>query len=236
MVNVDFIGGCGNGCLCISNFVKYGLYEKGDICNFNYNICCVMWYNKFGFLKEVGIDVKGFLVDKDKGIRNVILKMGDQVIFYEGDLLNVFYFYFIKWGVYDEIDDFGYVVVKDWFVMCLGEIYLFCVEVCFCQGNIQGVVDDINVLCDCVFKDYCVVVLGVGKVMVDQIDIDFILDECVCELISEENCCMILVWINMLVECIKLNGDMEFVVLSNKVIIGFDVNIYILFLIFFIEI
>lgn len=43
----------------ISNFVKYGLYEKGDIRNSNYNIHRVMWYNKLGFQKEVGIDAKG---------------------------------------------------------------------------------------------------------------------------------------------------------------------------------
>ena len=50
-----------------------------------------MWYNKPGFSKEVGIDAKGFLVDKDKGVRNVTLKTGDQVIPHEGDSLNVFY-------------------------------------------------------------------------------------------------------------------------------------------------
>ena len=42
MVNADSIGGRGNGRLRISNFVKYGLYEKGDIRNSNYNIRRVM--------------------------------------------------------------------------------------------------------------------------------------------------------------------------------------------------
>ena len=58
MVNADSIGGRGNGRLRISNFVKYGLYEKGDIRNSNYNIRRVMWYNKPGFSKEVGIDLR----------------------------------------------------------------------------------------------------------------------------------------------------------------------------------
>ena len=46
--NADSIGGRGNGRLRSSNFVKYGLYEKGDIRNSNYNIRRVMWYNKPG--------------------------------------------------------------------------------------------------------------------------------------------------------------------------------------------
>lgn len=51
-MNADSIGGRGNGRLRISNFVKYGLYEKGDIRNSNYNIRRVMWYNKPGFQRS----------------------------------------------------------------------------------------------------------------------------------------------------------------------------------------
>lgn len=59
MVNADSIGGRGNGRLRISNFVKYGLYEKGDIRNSNYNIRRVMWYNKPGFQKKLVLMLKG---------------------------------------------------------------------------------------------------------------------------------------------------------------------------------
>lgn len=59
MVNADSIGGRGNGRLRISNFVKYGLYEKGDIRNSNYNIRRVMWYNKLGFQKKLVLMLKG---------------------------------------------------------------------------------------------------------------------------------------------------------------------------------
>lgn len=41
-------------------------------------------------------------------------------------------------GAYDETDDFGYAVVKDWPVMRLGETYLLRAEARFRQGNTQG--------------------------------------------------------------------------------------------------
>ena len=44
--NADSIGGRGNGRLRLSNFMKSGLYEKGDIRNSNFNIRRVMWYNR----------------------------------------------------------------------------------------------------------------------------------------------------------------------------------------------
>ena len=89
-------------------------------------------------------------------------------------------------GAYDETDDFGYAVVKDWPVMRLGETYLLRAEARFRQGNTQGAADDINVLRDRAFKDYRAVAPGAGKVTADQIDIDFILDERARELAFEE--------------------------------------------------
>ncbi len=180
------------------------------------------------FEMEYNRDVNGgtIEVDKDKGVRNVTLKTGDQVIPHEGDSLNVFYPHPTKWGAYDETDDFGYAVVKDWPVMRLGETYLLRAEARFRQGNTQGAADDINVLRDRAFKDYRAVAPGAGKVTADQIDIDFILDERARELISEENRRMTLVRTNTLAERIKLNGDMEPAAPSNKVITGFDANIH----------
>ena len=140
--------------------------------------------------------------------------------------MNVFYPHPTKWGAYDETDDFGYAVVKDWPVMRLGETYLLRAEARFRQGNTQGAADDINVLRDRAFKDYRAVAPGAGKVTADQIDIDFILDERARELISEENRRMTLVRTNTLAERIKLNGDMEPAAPSNKVITGFDANIH----------
>ncbi len=174
------------------------------------------------FEMEYNRDVNG----GTKGVRNVTLKTGDQVIPHEGDSLNVFYPHPTKWGAYDETDDFGYAVVKDWPVMRLGETYLLRAEARFRQGNTQGAADDINVLRDRAFKDYRAVAPGAGKVTADQIDIDFILDERARELISEENRRMTLVRTNTLAERIKLNGDVEPAAPSNKVITGFDANIH----------
>ena len=57
-----------------------------------------MWYNKPGFSKEVGIDAKGFLVDKDKGVRKCDIKNGRPGHPSRGDSLNVFYPHPTKWG------------------------------------------------------------------------------------------------------------------------------------------
>ncbi len=222
MVNADSIGGRGNGRLRLSNFVKYGLYEKGDIRNSNFNIRRVMWYNKPGFSKEFGIDANGFLVDKDKGVKNVTLKTGDRVIPHAGDSLNVFYPHTTKWGAYDTTDDFGYAVVKDWPVMRFGETYLLRAEARFRQGNVQGAADDINVLRDRAFKEYRTIAPEAGKVTVSQITLDFILDERVRELVGEENRRMTLVRTRTLAERIKLNGDIAPFAPDNKIITGFD--------------
>lgn len=226
MVNADSLGGRGNGRLRISNFMKYGLYAKGDIRNSNHNIRRVLWYNKPNFQMEIGIDANGFKVAKDKGVKNITIKTGDQVIPGAGDSLNVFYPHPTKWGGYDETDDFGYALIKDWPVMRFGETYLLRAEARFRQGNNQGAADDINALRDRAFKDYRQVSPDAGKVTAAQIDIDFILDERARELVSEENRRMTLVRTNKLADRIKLNGDAEPAAPSNKVITGFkDYNV-----------
>ena len=127
-----------------------------------------------------------------------------------------------KWGGYDATDDFGYALVKDWPMMRLGETYLLRAEARMRQGNAQGAADDINVLRDRAFKEYRLLAPDAGKVAASEIDIDFILDERVRELISEENRRMTLVRTNKLADRIKLNGDVEPYAPSNKVITGFQ--------------
>ena len=222
MMNADSIGGRGNGRLRISNFVKYGLYDHGDIRNSNYNIRRVMWYNKPNFSMEIGVDANGFKVAAGSGVKNVTIKTGDRVICGASDSLNVFYPHPTKWGGYDETDDFGYALVKDWPMMRLGETYLLRAEARMRQGNAQGAADDINVLRDRAFKEYRLLAPDAGKVAASEIDIDFILDERVRELISEENRRMTLVRTNKLADRIKLNGDVEPYAPSNKVITGFQ--------------
>ena len=224
--NADSIGGRGNGRLRLSNFMKYGLYEEGDIRNSNYNIRRVMWYNKPGYSEEIGIDANGFRVSVDDpaAVRTVTVKTGDKIIPGPADSLNVFYPHTTKWGCYDETDDFGYACVKDWPVMRLGETYLLRAEARFRQGNTSGAANDINVLRDRAFKEYREQTSNpnAGKVDASQIDLDFILDERARELIGEENRRMTLVRTNTLKERIEMNGDKVPAAPQEKVIQGFN--------------
>lgn len=224
MLNADSIGGRGNGRLRLSNFVKYGLFDQGDIRNSNFNIRRIMWYNRPGYTETVGIDADGFKVAKDKGVKNVILKTGDRVIPARGDSLNVFYPHTTKWGGYDPTDDFGYALVKDWPVMRFAETYMLRAESRFRQNNFQGAADDINVLRDRAFKVYREFSGNptVGKVSANQITLNFILDERVRELIGEENRRMTLIRTNMLKERTMLNGDKVPFAPDSKVISGFQ--------------
>lgn len=224
MVNADSIGGRGNGRLRLSNFVKYGLYEKGDIRNSNFNIRRILYYNRPGYEETFGVDAKGFRVNKDMGVRNVTVRTGDRVISAVSDSLNVFYPHPTKWGGYDPTDDFGYALVKDWPLMRLGETYLLRAEARFRQGNATGAAADINVLRDRAFKESRAATgnANLGKVSAGDIDLNFILDERVRELIAEENRRMTLVRTNTLKERIALNGDAVPYAPDNKVITGFQ--------------
>lgn len=224
MVNADSIGGRGNGRLRLSNFVKYGLFEQGDIRNSNYNIRRTLYYNRPGYEETFGIDENGFRVEKDKGVRNVTVRTGDPVLLAQDDSLAINYPHPTKWGGYDPTDDFGYALVKDWPLMRLGETYLLRAEARFRQGNTQGAADDINVLRDRAFKESRTATgnPNLGRVSAADITLDFILDERVRELVAEENRRMTLVRTNTLKERIQLNGDKVPGAPENKVITGFQ--------------
>ncbi len=224
MVNADSIGGRGNGRLRLSNFVKYGLFENGDIRNSNYNIRRQLYYNRPGYEESFGVDANGFRVGLNQGVQNVTVRTGDPVIPAKDDSLAVNYPHPTKWGGYDPSDDFGYALVKDWPLMRLGETYLLRAEARFRQEDNQGAADDINVLRDRAFKVFRASSgnLDAGKVTAAQIDLDFILDERVRELIAEENRRMTLVRTKTLKERIALNGDITPGAPENKVITGFQ--------------
>ncbi|HOV35803.1 MAG: RagB/SusD family nutrient uptake outer membrane protein [Dysgonomonadaceae bacterium] len=226
MVNCDSLGGRGNGRLRLSNFMKYGLYEKGDIRNSNYNIRRYTYYNRPNWSAEIGIDAKGFRVDKSspKAVRVITVKTGDRAIPYETDSLEVWYPHTTKWGAYDVTDDFGYAVVKDWPVMRFGETYLLRAEARFRQDNLSGAAEDINKLRDRAFKIARQQTgnPNLGKISASDITLDFILDERARELIGEENRRMTLVRTGMLAERIEKNGDKVPYAPENKVITGFQ--------------
>lgn len=230
MQNCDSLGGRGNGRLRLSNFVKYQLFEKGDIRNSNYNIRRVLWYNRPGYQETIGIDANGFQVAAGKGVRDITVKTGDQVVPREGDSLNVYYPHPTKWGGYDTTDDFGYALVKDWPIMRFAEAYLLRAEARMRQGKLQEAADDINVLRDRAFKEYReqTGLANAGKVTANQMNIDFILDERARELISEENRRYTLVRTGTLAERWEKYHDQGPKVPENKLSTGFDPKVHIL--------
>lgn len=230
MQNCDSLGGRGNGRLRLSNFMKYQLFEKGDIRNSNFNIRRVLWYNRPGYQETIGIDANGFRVAAGKGVKDIIVKTGDQVVPREGDSLNVYYPHPTKWGGYDTTDDFGYALVKDWPIMRFAEAYLLRAEARMRQGKLQEAANDINVLRDRAFKEYReqTGLDNAGKVSANQMNIDFILDERARELISEENRRYTLVRTGTLAERWEKYHDKGPKVPENKLSTGFDPKVHIL--------
>jgi hypothetical protein len=235
--NCDSLGGRRNGRLRLSNFMKYTVWNglEGDMRNSNYTIRRIVYYNKAGSrgnaypIDTIGINSRGFRVARtstDK-VNDVPINLGDRVIPYESDSLEVLYPYTTKWGGYDPTDDFGYAIIKDWPIMRLGETYLLRAEARFRQNKNDEAAADINKLRDRAFKtartnsgDNTL-----GSVSASDITIDFILDERARELIGEENRRMTLVRTGQLAARIPKNGDAS---PANKVITGFDENKHIL--------
>jgi hypothetical protein len=230
--NCDSLGGRGNGRLRLSNFMKYTVWSglNGDIRNSNYNIRRTVYYNKPDFTEAtIGIDVKGFRValDSPDKVSEVTVRLGDAVIPYAADSLEVLYPYTTKWGGYDPTDDFGYAIVKDWPIMRFGETYLLRAEARFRQNKNADAAADINKLRDRAFKASRAATgnASLGSVSASDITIDFILDERARELIGEENRRMTLVRTGKLADRVPMNGDAS---PTGKVITGFDASKHIL--------
>ena len=189
MQNADSIGGRGNGRLRLSNYVKYGLYTDGDIRNSNSNIRRVMYYNKIGWAGATyKINKDGYICQEGEAVdKTVTVGLGDRVYVSVKDTLAILYPHTTKWGGYDPKDDFGYALVKDFPMMRLGEAYLLRAEARVRLNNNSGAAEDINVLRDRAFKDARLTDPEAGKVTASQMNIDFILDERIRELVGEEN-------------------------------------------------
>ncbi|WP_321290302.1 RagB/SusD family nutrient uptake outer membrane protein [uncultured Sunxiuqinia sp.] len=156
-VGDDFVhpyGGRGNGRMRPSDWVKYQLYEDGDIRNSENNITRTFYYNAPGFSATVGIDANGFRVaaDSPDAVKVIEVQEGDTAIIAASDTLEVAYPYTRKWDSFDPTDQWGWTNIKDFPMMRLGETYLFRAEARFKQDNSSGASDDINVLRDRAFK------------------------------------------------------------------------------------
>ena len=230
MVNADSIGGRGNGRLRLSNYVKYGVFEKGDIRNSNHNIRRILYANKAGVSKEISIkEINGFLYrvdDGTAGATKVTVKTGDRCYWTVSDTLAVMYPHPTKWGGYDPTDDFGWSLVKDWPVMRLADAYLLRAEARIQQGNTAGAAEDINVLRDRAFKEYRTESgnAEAGKVTAAQMNMDFLLDERIRELVGEENRRYTLCRTGKLAERVKMMMDKWAEGTESKMITGFDAS------------
>ena len=230
MQNADSIGGRGNGRLRLSNYVKYGIWEKGDIRNSNHNIRRILYCNKPNISKEISVK-DGFRVSDDTpGATKITIKTGDRIYWGVGDTLAVMYPHPTKWGGYDPTDDFGWSLVKDWPLMRLADAYLLRAEARIQQGNTSGAAEDINVLRDRAFKSYRAESgnAEAGKVTAAMMNMDFLLDERIRELVGEENRRYTLCRTGKLAERVKMIMDNWAEGTESKMITGFDASKHIL--------
>ena len=230
MQNADSIGGRGNGRLRLSNYVKYGIWEKGDIRNSNHNIRRILYTNKPNVSKDVWVkEINGFPYRVDEGTEGatkVTVKTGDRCYWTVKDTLAVMYPHPTKWGGYDTTDDFGWSLVKDWPLMRLADAYLLRAEARIQQNNLAGAAEDINVLRDRAFKTYRAESgnAEAGKVTAAQMNMDFLLDERIRELVGEENRRFTLCRTGKLAERVKMMMDKWAESTTSKAISGFDAS------------
>lgn len=215
----DSLGGRGNGRMGPSNWVKYQLYQEGDMRNSEYNIKRHFYYNDNNgkWPQTCGVDKDGWRIlatIKDANGDDIpnpdavsfkTVNLGDPVFVAKGDSVEYIFPHTTKWNSWDVDEEFGWECVKDFPIMRLGETYLLRAEARFKNNNAQGAADDINVLRQRAFPEYP----AKGQVSASQITLDFILDERVRELYAEENRRMTLVRTGTLVERAALNPDVN---------------------------
>lgn len=202
----DSLGGRGLARMRLDNWVLYGLYSSGDMRNSQYNIRRQFVFNNTDS-KFAAVYGKKVPWGKDSTITlpNATIKISAL------DTLHNLAPYTTKYGHFDSRDEFGYGMWKDIIFMRLGETYLLRAEARLNQANAQGAADDINELRLRAYGNTS------GNVSAGQIDLNFILDERVRELIGEENRRMTLVRTGTLVERAKrlcgtaklANGNVE---------------------------
>ncbi|MGS2761015.1 RagB/SusD family nutrient uptake outer membrane protein [Sinomicrobium sp. M5D2P9] len=120
-----------------------------------------------------------------------------QPVPYEGpDTLFIINPYTLKWRHFDPRDTFGFGMWKDFILMRLGETYLLKAEAQLGQDDLNGAATSINMLRERA---------NAPLVSASDIDLDFILDERVRELVGEENRRMELMRTKTLLDRVHLN-------------------------------
>lgn len=208
---ISVYGGRGNGRMRPSNWVKYQLYEKGDIRNSEFNITRTFHYNAPNWSATIGIDANGYRVaaDSPNAVEVRTVKTGDKVVNAPGDSLEAMFPYTRKWDSYDPDDGWGWTCIKDFPMMRLAETYLLRAEARVAKGDAAGAAQDINILRNRAFKDARNETNNpsLGVVSSGEMTIDFILDERARELFAEENRRMTLIRTGKLIERARLNKE-----------------------------
>jgi starch-binding outer membrane protein, SusD/RagB family len=158
MIICDSLGGRGIARMRLTDWVVYGLYDANDMRNSQYNLRRRYYYNN-----------------------PASAYYGQQVPYVGSDTIFKIAPNTTKW--YDFIANnsdgtFGFAMVKDFILMRLGETYLLQAEAQFRQGKLQEAANSINALRTRA---------NAPQVTASQINLDFILDERVRELLAEEN-------------------------------------------------
>ncbi|MFD2828528.1 RagB/SusD family nutrient uptake outer membrane protein [Leeuwenhoekiella polynyae] len=171
MIPADSLGGRGVARIRLNNWVIYDLYDDTDMRNSKYNIHKRFRYN-----------------NPDPNFSDIY---GELVPYTGIDTLARIQPYTLKWGHFDPADVFGFGMWKDFILMRLGETYLLKAEAQVMQNNPGGAATTINILRTRA---------EAPQVSAGDMDLDFILDERVRELLAEENRRMTLMRTKMLVE------------------------------------
>jgi hypothetical protein len=158
MLPADSLGGRGISRMRLNNWVLYGLYGANDMRNSRYNIRRKFWYN-------------------DPAPAHAA-KFGKQVVPVPGDTLFRVHPYTLKWGQFDSRDAFGFGMWKDFILMRYAETYLLLAEAQVMQSKFTEAATSINVIR---------ARANAAPVTAGQMNLNFILDERVRELIGEEN-------------------------------------------------
>lgn len=208
---ISTYGGRGNGRMRPSNWVKYQLYQEGDMRNSEYNLTRNFRYNALNWSSTIGIDARGFRVaaNSPSAVEVRTVKTGDPVVNAPGDTLEAMFPYTRKWDSYDPADGWGWTCIKDFPMMRLGETYLLRAEARFKNSNSSGAADDINALRNRAFKlsRQATGNPDLGKVSSAEISLDFILDERARELFAEELRRLTLMRTGTLIDRAKLNKE-----------------------------
>lgn len=178
MVPADSLGGRGLSRMRLNDWVLYGLYPPGDMRNSKYNIKRDFYYN-----------------NPDPTYAGIY---GQKVVPLASDTLFRIHPYTLKWGQFDPLDVFGFGMWKDMPLMRLGETYLLLAEAQFKQDKKTDAANSINELR---------MRANAPLVSDTDIDLDFILDERVRELVGEENRRMTLVRTGTLLERVAAHNS-----------------------------